>query len=69
MQRLLNLLRSFMIKRTHESKLFSLPVIKLPDLDEEVVVVNFCEAERTIYEGIVDWFINNMNGQNARILW
>ncbi|PLN85974.1 P-loop containing nucleoside triphosphate hydrolase protein [Aspergillus taichungensis] len=60
-QRLVNLLRSLMIKRTHQSKLFSLPVIKLPDLDEEVVVVNFCEAERAIYERIVDWFLKNMN--------
>lgn len=55
-----------MIKRTHQSKLFSLPVIKLPDLDEEVVVVTFCEAERAIYEGIVDWFIKNMDGQNIK---
>ncbi|PKY03745.1 hypothetical protein P168DRAFT_270237 [Aspergillus campestris IBT 28561] len=61
-QRLTNLLRSFMIKRTHQSRLFSLPVIKLPDLGEEVVKVNFCEAERTIYERIVDYFIKNMNG-------
>lgn len=51
-----------MIKRTHQSRLFSLPVIKLPDIGEEVVEVKFCKAERAIYDKIVDYFILKING-------
>ncbi|KAE8143056.1 SNF2 family N-terminal domain-containing protein [Aspergillus pseudotamarii] len=59
---LVNLLRSFMFRRTHSSRLFSLPIIKLPDIDEKVVQAEFCEAERIMYDAIIDAFFEIING-------
>lgn len=61
-KRLVNLLRSFMFRRTHASRLFSLPIISLPDINERVVKVELCAAERKLYDAIKDVFIDNING-------
>ncbi|PWY94320.1 SNF2 family helicase [Aspergillus sclerotioniger CBS 115572] len=60
--RLVNLLRSFLFRRTHKSRLFSLPVIKLPDVGEITVRVKFCSIERELYNAISELFIENING-------
>ncbi|PYI08997.1 SNF2 family helicase [Aspergillus sclerotiicarbonarius CBS 121057] len=60
--RLVNLLRSFLFRRTHKSRLFSLPVIKLPDVGERIVKVQFCSVERELYNAISEVFIENING-------
>ncbi|OJJ77117.1 hypothetical protein ASPBRDRAFT_112628 [Aspergillus brasiliensis CBS 101740] len=60
--RLVNLLRAFLFRRTHKSRLFSLPVIKLPDVNERIVRVEFCAVEREIYNAISEVFIANING-------
>lgn len=62
-QRLVNILRTVMFRRTHASRLFALPVIKFPDIEERIVEVEFYEAEREIYDAIVDVFFNNINGK------
>ncbi|RAL13018.1 putative SNF2 family helicase, partial [Aspergillus homomorphus CBS 101889] len=59
--RLVNLMRSFMFRRTHASRLFSFPIVKLPDVKDRVVRVQFCDAEREIYTAIQDVFIENLN--------
>ncbi|PWY79259.1 hypothetical protein BO70DRAFT_338462 [Aspergillus heteromorphus CBS 117.55] len=59
--RLVNLLRSFLFRRTHQSRLFSLPVIKLPDVKERIVRVDFCEVEQEIYNAIEEVYIENIN--------
>ncbi|PLB49011.1 hypothetical protein P170DRAFT_407934 [Aspergillus steynii IBT 23096] len=60
--RLLNMLRSFMFRRTHASRLFSLPVVNLPKIQERIISTEFCAAERAIYDAIVATFFNNING-------
>ncbi|KAL3452103.1 SNF2 family N-terminal domain-containing protein [Aspergillus insuetus] len=60
-QRLTNLLRAFMMRRTHASRLFSLPIIQLPDINEQTVEVEFSEAEWLIYEAIEHYFIDSIN--------
>ncbi|RAK99458.1 putative SNF2 family helicase [Aspergillus ibericus CBS 121593] len=60
--RLVNLLRAFLFRRTHKSRLFSLPVIKLPDVGERIVKVKFCTVERELYNAISEVFIENING-------
>ncbi|OJZ84527.1 hypothetical protein ASPFODRAFT_720787 [Aspergillus luchuensis CBS 106.47] len=60
--RLVNLLRAFLFRRTHKSRLFSLPVIKLPDVNERIVRVQFCAVERELYNAISEVFIENING-------
>ncbi|KAJ0413382.1 SNF2 family N-terminal domain-containing protein [Aspergillus carlsbadensis] len=60
-QRLSNLLRAFMMRRTHASRLFSLPIIQLPDINERSFEVEFSEAEWLIYEAIEHYFIDSIN--------
>ncbi|KAL2853539.1 P-loop containing nucleoside triphosphate hydrolase protein [Aspergillus pseudodeflectus] len=60
-KRLTNLLRAFMMRRTHGSRLFSLPIIQLPDIKERSVEVEFSEAEWLIYEAIEHFFIDSIN--------
>ncbi|PYI36731.1 hypothetical protein BP00DRAFT_385567 [Aspergillus indologenus CBS 114.80] len=59
--RLVNLIRSFMLRRTHASRLFSFPLVKLPDVHDEVIKAEFCDAERELYNAIEDVFIQNIN--------
>ncbi|KAF4169181.1 hypothetical protein CNMCM6936_009178 [Aspergillus lentulus] len=61
-QRLRNLCRTYLLRRTHSSRLFSLPIIKLPDIGETVIKVDFCDVERRIYDEVLDKFISNING-------
>jgi hypothetical protein len=61
-QRLKNLCRTYLIRRTHSSKLFSLPIIKLPDIGESVIKADFCDVERRIYNEVLELFISNING-------
>ncbi|KAL3457205.1 SNF2 family N-terminal domain-containing protein [Aspergillus heterothallicus] len=60
-KRLSNLLRAFMMRRTHASRLFSLPIIQLPDINERIVNIKFSEAERLIYDEIKQYYINSIN--------
>ncbi|KAF7133795.1 hypothetical protein CNMCM5793_005207 [Aspergillus hiratsukae] len=61
-QRLRNLCRTYLERRTHSSRLFSLPIIKLPDVNRSIVKVDFCDAERRIYNEVLELFIANING-------
>ncbi|KAH1299953.1 hypothetical protein KXV22_005980 [Aspergillus fumigatus] len=61
-QRLRNLCRTYILFRTHSSRLFSLPIIKLPDIGESVIKVDFCDVERRIYDEVLEQFIANING-------
>jgi hypothetical protein len=51
-----------MMRRTHASRLFSFPIIQLPDINEQTVEVEFSEAEWLIYEAIEHYFIDSING-------
>lgn len=57
------MLRSFMFRRTHSSRLFSVPVVKFPEIKEVTVQAEFCAAERAIYDAIITAFFNNINGK------
>ncbi|GFF45695.1 DNA repair protein RAD5 [Aspergillus udagawae] len=61
-RRLRNLCRTYLLRRTHSDRLFSLPIIKLPDIDRSVIKVDFCEVERRIYNEVLELFISNING-------
>ncbi|KAJ8189019.1 hypothetical protein LV161_004723 [Aspergillus fumigatus] len=63
-QRLRNLCRTYILLRTHSSRLFSLPIIKLPDIGESVIKVDFCDVERRIYDEVLEQFIANINVAN-----
>ncbi|KAL4802655.1 SNF2 family N-terminal domain-containing protein [Aspergillus unguis] len=60
-KRLSNLLRAFMYRRTHCSRLFSLPIINLPDIEETRHNVQFSEVEWVIYLAMVKIFLDEIN--------
>jgi hypothetical protein len=63
-RRLINVLRSILHRKTHDSRLFSLPIIKLPKITQREEIVELCEAEKILYDGIVQIFIENVNGKS-----
>ncbi|KAL4917009.1 SNF2 family N-terminal domain-containing protein [Aspergillus aurantiobrunneus] len=60
-ERLSNLLKAYMCRRTHSSRLFALPIIQLPDIKETRVDVEFSEAEWMIYQAIEEMFSESIN--------
>ncbi|PYH49650.1 putative SNF2 family helicase [Aspergillus saccharolyticus JOP 1030-1] len=59
--RLVNRMRSFMFRRTHASRILSFPIVKLPDVHDDEIRVQFCDAERELYDAIQDLFMDNIN--------
>lgn len=51
-----------MCRRTHASRLFTLPIIRLPDIEETKIDVEFSEAEWVIYQAIEKGFFESING-------
>ncbi|RDW70861.1 putative SNF2 family helicase [Aspergillus mulundensis] len=60
-ERLSSMLRAYMCRRTHSSRLFTRPILALPDVKETRVIVEFCEAEWIMYEAIVQMFLESIN--------
>ncbi|EFR00181.1 DNA repair protein RAD5 [Nannizzia gypsea CBS 118893] len=57
-RKLINCLRAFMLRRTHEATLFGLPILKLPGIDENTVVVKFSIIEKALYKKIIGNFLD-----------
>ncbi|KAF3483061.1 TPR domain-containing protein [Arthroderma uncinatum] len=54
-----NYLRAYMLRRTHEESLFGLPLLDLPDIDENTITTKFSIVERFVYNQIVNNFMVN----------
>lgn len=61
MQRLDTMLRAVMIRRTGSSRLFGAPLVSLPALDHQTVIIDFNPVERTIYTVVRQRFISRIN--------
>ena len=57
----MNTLRAILHRKTHESRLFGLPVIRLPNIRESNIMVDLCEAEKFLYDRITDVFLVEVN--------
>ncbi|KAL4967891.1 SNF2 family N-terminal domain-containing protein [Aspergillus stella-maris] len=69
-ERLHNLLRAYMLRRTHASRFMARPIISLPDIKEIKHEVEFSEAEWLIYNAIKFMFIESINCvQPQMTLW
>ncbi|RJE26303.1 SNF2 family domain protein [Aspergillus sclerotialis] len=56
-ERLVNVVKSILYRRTHGSRMFSSPVLKLPVPDKELTeLLIFCDAEKLIYDTIFNAF-------------
>ncbi|EZF53414.1 hypothetical protein H103_03696, partial [Trichophyton rubrum CBS 288.86] len=56
--RLLNCLRAYMLRRTHAETLFGRPILKLPDIDENTIVVQFSIVEKALYQKMIGSFLD-----------
>jgi hypothetical protein len=59
--RLRDIVYPITIRRTYKDRLFSLPIIKLPDMGERTVSIRFCEAEALIYKKILSYSATRIN--------
>lgn len=60
-QRLANVVKSVVFRRTHRSRLFACPIITLPNIEEQTVVVKPLAIEKTLYTMLTDFFIDGIN--------
>lgn len=60
-QRLVNIVQKVVFRRTHRSRLFSCPIITLPNLNEKTVLVKPFAIEQAIYKMLVTSFIDQLN--------
>ena len=65
MERLHEVLRMFMIRRTHAEKIFDRPVLKLPATSQRTTEVKFNDIERAIYDIVRKRFIKRINGSGG----
>ncbi|QGA14166.1 hypothetical protein EYB26_001819 [Talaromyces marneffei] len=60
-QRLVNIVQKVVYRRTYRSRLFSCPIITLPNLNEETILVNPFVIEQALYKMLVTSFIDQLN--------
>jgi SNF2 family DNA or RNA helicase len=60
-QRLTNLVRSVVQRRTHSSRLFECPIITLPEIGEKTVAVKPLAIEKALYDMTKDFYIDGIN--------
>jgi SNF2 family DNA or RNA helicase len=63
--RLHNMLRSIMLRRTHEDTLFNAPIVKLPGITHNTVLVEFSPVERKIYNMVKSKCANAIKGYST----
>lgn len=61
--RLIATMRPFFKRRTWGSTLFGLPIVTMHGLKEEDVEVEFCQAERILYDTLVRTYRERINGK------
>ncbi|OAP57197.1 hypothetical protein AYL99_07935 [Fonsecaea erecta] len=59
--RIHNILRAIMLRRTHVDTLFNAPIIKLPGITHNTVMVEFNPVERHIYNMVKSRYIQQIN--------
>lgn len=64
--RLINTLRAVLHRKTHESRIFAQPIVKLPNVVEKSVELEFCEAEKLLYDKIIEVYIKSINGKSGK---
>ncbi|EXJ91918.1 hypothetical protein A1O3_00468 [Capronia epimyces CBS 606.96] len=61
MERIHNILRAIMLRRTHVDTMFNAPVVKLPGITHTTHLVEFNEVERAIYNMVKTRYIFQIN--------
>ncbi|KAJ5091919.1 hypothetical protein NUU61_006789 [Penicillium alfredii] len=64
--RLINTLRAVLHRKTHDSRIFAQPIVKLPNVVEKSVELEFCQAEKLLYDKIIEVYIKSINGYSTR---
>jgi hypothetical protein len=63
-----NIVRSVVFRRTYAARLFSLPIVTLPDIGERTEAVEFCEVEKALYAMIISQFKEHIQAEFGRSL-
>ncbi|PGH19530.1 hypothetical protein AJ80_03865 [Polytolypa hystricis UAMH7299] len=58
--RLVNMLRSMMLRRTLEDTIFGYPILTLPDIDEQTIYVRFSRPEKFLYREVIELFMSQI---------
>lgn len=61
-ERLHALLRTVLLRRNHLDTIFGLPLLKLPETEQQTTEVEFNDVERQIYQVVKARFITRING-------
>ncbi|KAJ5107267.1 hypothetical protein N7456_003942 [Penicillium angulare] len=69
-KRLINMLRGIVHPMNHDSTILGHRVVNLPDLSAREVVIEFYDAEKIIYDAIVDAYVEQINdlGEAGQVL-
>lgn len=59
--RLINILRSILHRKTHESRFMGRPLVELPNITERHITVDLCGVETLLYKSITNIFIKEIN--------
>ena len=59
----MNIIQEIVFRRTHRSRLFSCPIVTLPNLNEKTELVKPFAIERALYKMLVASFIDQLNSQ------
>ena len=60
-EKMLQQLSKFMIRRTHEDKMFGAPILKLPEAGQTTFWCEFNSVERCIYDIVYERFVERIN--------
>lgn len=61
MERIHNILRAIMLRRTHVDTLFNAPIVKLPGIRHSTRPVEFNEVERALYNMVKSRYVHEIN--------
>jgi hypothetical protein len=69
--RLINVLRAVIHRKTHESRFLNQPFIQMKKFNMQAKHIDFYPAERAIYQAIGERFLKQVNGnaQNIHFHW
>ncbi|ETN42213.1 uncharacterized protein HMPREF1541_04154 [Cyphellophora europaea CBS 101466] len=62
LKRLNTLLQKFMIRRTHQDKMFGKPIVQLPRVTQSDLYLDFNPIEKAVYEIVRERFVAKING-------
>lgn len=61
------LLDTIVHRSTHNTRILGKPIVILPRLEQRMIEVEFCSAERLIYSELKNFCVETLNGRFGKI--